>query len=909
MPRVLLRTRKLSALPKNEEMSEDNVASEPCKAEGASSEACEGNAEEEQVPEVAAHCDAAVEETSEDKVAPVSPFQAENAEASQEDAHEDQVLHETAAHSDVVLEESPVKDAEHDKEMSEDMVASEPFQADHTASKEDADEDSQRPEAHPEAQQAEELAAVEDVESCEVQVRVEEVDYEDPNVSDGELLEDDAESAATEAESEDEVASTSAAEDLEDAGAEAEDPETSDSSSKVERHRHKRRRRSSHHGHRRRRRHHSSRGHGTTKGTKRRRDTSRGRRGKRTKTEKDDSGVAKNKQPVVPRAQREVYVGGLFWTDADKEGIAEAFNSAFEALPDYQKRYSNETRKPVLQVHYPKEIIRKASAGLRGDFAIFVFVEFIDQLLARSALKLTGIRIAQRSVRVCSTMGIEVEGETLDVDPLRHREKIPMRPLEGTTMLLNVWLGGLPMRLCREELHRKRSGHRSWAKEAESLESQICTAVLALPGITARYPQMERPIVSLRVSECQRYLFVEAATELIASSMVAAKALSLPGGLEATTGWPVAVIDAEERAPPPLAEDGNLCDPSKVGALVQKAIVCEEDFAERLDCEIFMGGTNGLEVEDLWKTLTEMLMGLPSYQKEFPDLSLPLINIRMAAGPYAFARLANPRLASTAVVIGEMFVRSRKVQLKRPTHCEVSQKSAPALDVIRPSLLPPPPPRTPRRRPKGPEFPVLPKAPELPRCPCEAPPTPPKVPLTIRPRGKIQSIWIGNLPGREKMLEMIDPEEDEKQENKGDAVEMMKRCIDRRVNELAMEMPNYDLEDGPLTKRVTVHPTGRYAFIRVMGDQEFVEELLDVLDGKDFMGKPLRVNWAREKEEAWWQKKRQHFHRSGVPRYPLQLPKGLQQLIAPPPAEQEMEDTRTEEVEKAEEVTAEIDEL
>lgn len=175
---------------------------------------------------------------------------------------------------------------------------------------------------------------------------------------------------------------------------------------------------------------------------------------------------------------------------------------------------------------------------------------------------------------------------------------------------------------------------------------------------------------------------MEAATELIASSMVAAKGLSLPGALEATTGWPVAVIDAEERAPPPLAEDGSLCDPSQVGALVQKAIVCEEDFAERLDCEIFMGGTNGLEVEDLWKALTELLMDLPSYKKQFPDLSLPLINIRMANGPYAFARLANPRLASTAVVIGEMFIRSRKVQLKRPTHCELSQKSAPPLDVI-----------------------------------------------------------------------------------------------------------------------------------------------------------------------------------------------------------------------------------
>ncbi|CAL1161985.1 unnamed protein product [Cladocopium goreaui] len=284
----------------------------------------------------------------------------------------------------------------------------------------------------------------------------------------------------------------------------------------------------------------------------------------------------------------------------------------------------------------------------------------------------------------------------------------------------------------------------------------------------------------------------------------------------------------------------------------------------------------------------------------------------MANGPYAFARLANPRLASTAVVIGEMFIRSRKVQLKRPTHCELSQKSAPPLDVIRPPLLPPPPPRTPPRTPetrvrrgKGPEFPALPKAPAPPRDPCEAPPTPPKVPLNLRPRGTIQRIWIGNLPGLEKMLEMIDEEEEEKQENKGDAMEMMKRLVDRKVNELAMEMPNYDLEDGPLTKRVTVHPTGRYAFIRVVGDQEFVEELLDVLDGKDFLGKPLRVNWAREKEDFWWQKKSRRST-PGIPRYVLQLPKGLQQLIAP---EEAMEKLRTEEVVTNVEKVQEIDEL
>lgn len=46
------------------------------------------------------------------------------------------------------------------------------------------------------------------------------------------------------------------------------------------------------------------------------------------------------------------------------------------------------------------------------------------------------------------------------------------------------------------------------------------------------------------------------------------------------------------------------------------------------------------------------------------------------------ALLAGMLILNTLVAIGEMFIRSRKVQLKRPTHCELSQKSAPPLDVI-----------------------------------------------------------------------------------------------------------------------------------------------------------------------------------------------------------------------------------
>ncbi|CAL1170310.1 unnamed protein product, partial [Cladocopium goreaui] len=155
-----------------QEMSEEHVASEPCQADGAARSEASGEARGE------AREGNAEEEMSEDNVAP-EPFQ-----------------------------EAPVNDAENDKEMSEDILASEPLQEDHLAfSEEKMDEDSQLANARCNDSQlaAEELTAVEDVGSCEVQV-VEEVDYEDSNLSDGELLED-AKSLATDAESEDEAAS------------------------------------------------------------------------------------------------------------------------------------------------------------------------------------------------------------------------------------------------------------------------------------------------------------------------------------------------------------------------------------------------------------------------------------------------------------------------------------------------------------------------------------------------------------------------------------------------------------------------------------------------------------------------------------------------------------------------------
>eukprot|EP00434_Breviolum_minutum_P022563 symbB.v1.2.019908.t1/scaffold1583.1/size183753/8 len=451
--------------------------------------------------------------------------------------------------------------------------------------------------------------------------KVEQVDYED-NHSDGEIMQE----TDAEADSEDVASSTEKAKEesqVEEAQPTQENSETSCSRSAERRGREKKHRRRRRHGStktgrerlgRHKRRHRRS----SRLGQKRRSRNRSSRRTsppplKRSKTSKDSE--------TVPRGQREVYVGGLLRT-TQQEDISDAFTAAFQALPEYVKKYGDTC--PVVQVHYPRDMQQKMNSGLRGDFSIFVFVEFRDPLLARTALKLSGFRILQRSVRICTSAALIIEGETLDVEPLRQRDELPFRPGCGAQMLLSVWLGSIPMRLCREEMQRKAmylgDPGISLQENSKSLEYQISQAVLKLPGVQRRYPDLRCGITSMRISDCQRYTFVEAANELIASSMVAASRLTLPNGLEVSTGWPVSRTGVEERAPPPLAEDGSIADPSQIAALSQTPSVREEDFLEKQDCEIFMGGTQCIEVNDLWRGLTELLVVLPSYQKHFPDL-------------------------------------------------------------------------------------------------------------------------------------------------------------------------------------------------------------------------------------------------------------------------------------------------
>ncbi|CAK8995991.1 unnamed protein product [Durusdinium trenchii] len=400
-------------------------------------------------------------------------------------------------------------------------------------------------------------------------------------------------------------------------------------------------------------------------------------------------------------------------------------------------------------------------------------------------------------------------------------------------------IGSIPMRICRDELRTAGDG---------TLESQLCVAVLQLPGVRERYPNLERPVASIRFSDCLRYAFVEAATELIASSMVAAKQLTLENGLDIGTGWPASLLDAEKRAPPPLAADGSISKPGEEVTKPELPSVWEDDFLERMDCEIFMGGVSGLQVEDLWQKLTAVLTALPSYAAHFGDVSIPIVNIRKnAGGLFAFARLADPRLASTAVALGEMWVNGKKVVFKRPTNCMISHTSAPPLDLT-PSLLPPPPP------------PAV--DPEVPKE-VEIPPTPPTAPIA-------HTLWVGNLPSRRVLLSSL---EDEEANEKVNRQELLRRRLDHRLNELAMSMPGYDFEDGPplCDHRLSVHHSGHFAFLEIIASQERVEQLLEAFDGKDFMGQPLEVNWSRKQQANPWRIRNRVI--------PIRVPKGLLQLL------------------------------
>ncbi|CAE7805165.1 EMB2654 [Symbiodinium sp. CCMP2592] len=346
-----------------------------------------------------------------------------------------------------------------------------------------------------------------------------------------------------------------------------------------------------------------------------------------------------SRQPLhenVNRSMREVYVGGLAWSSARQEVVRDAFEAAFQELEDYRLRY-RDVKNPIVSVHFPPPAPPKRQRT--HNTSTFVFVEFYDRLLARTALKLSGLRIGGRSARICPpSAGVDLEGTTLDIAPLRQKELLPFSAGPGAQLRCHVWLGNLPSAYGREE---RRKMMQTQIKEDAELEpdsfaKHLDDAILALPGLRVRYPEITRTVLALRISECGRFGFLEAATERIASTIIAGRRLDLANGMHLKTGWPVGGDSGdhrEEHAAPPMTPEGgdgerlHLCKEGRRGPLESTDVVMdvdESDFVEKMECEVFLGGTQSLKAEAIWGTLTDRLTELPSFKREYSTLPGPL---------------------------------------------------------------------------------------------------------------------------------------------------------------------------------------------------------------------------------------------------------------------------------------------
>lgn len=85
-------------------------------------------------------------------------------------------------------------------------------------------------------------------------------------------------------------------------------------------------------------------------------------------------------------------------------------------------------------------------------------------------------------------------------------------------------------------------------------------------------------------------------------------------------------------------------------------------------------------------------------------------------------------------------------------------------------------------------------------------------------------LWVGNLTP-------VQPREE------------ARRHLDSHLTGLALAAPGYDLESGPPVSRVSLHQSGRFAFVEVR-DAALAEQLIPLFDGGDYMGRPLASNWA-----------------------------------------------------------------
>lgn len=461
---------------------------------------------------------------------------------------------------------------------------------------------------------------------------------------------------------------------------------------------------------------------------------------------------------------REVYVGDVPM-DLDIEEITCRLEDALNFLPDFRARYEGISVFPSYHVPCMK-------TTKKGTF--FFFLEVCDTTLACTVVALSGIRVRGHSLRICYGKNFKVPSPLplLDLEPLKQKAMIPHVDGPGAVMLSEVFLGGL----------QRGSNH----KEICELLSKF---LLSLPAVQERFPCLTAPVLHMKSGS--DFCFVVLENEVLASTVVAMGKLLL-GTIEVRSGWPVHFN--ANLAPPPLPVQQPDPEPGPSPSPAESESDSEGDVEVDPNCEVFVGGTRGLEMAEIWEAVEDELRAIPAFQEQYQEAEPVLQILSVAANAtFAFVRVMNATLASTLVDMQRIRINGKTLTLGRPANYDKRQPAVPGL------------PRKPREE----------RAFHMTAVELNIPPPPAAV-------GKV---WVGGLP-------------------EAGSQQQLKELLDMHVSELVVSLPEFDVAAGPPIVNVTVDRSCRWGFVYV-SEERLALPLIHLIRSSLFLGRPLKARFGR----------------------------------------------------------------
>lgn len=468
-----------------------------------------------------------------------------------------------------------------------------------------------------------------------------------------------------------------------------------------------------------------------------------------------------------------------------------AFDAHFAQLPYYRKKYRG-LPSSVLEVGR-----LRGGGGMRDSK--YLFVEFADPVLARTAVAMSGLRICGASVQVNWTSSHVDLGadkfQALDVKPLRLAGKLPWRGGPGKQMMSVVWVltsKATPMEACQA----------------------IRSTLLSVPSVKLQYPDLDEPILSVQTDRDGTHTFVTLAHESLASTLVSIKQVPVAPGRYVKLDWPNNdLAEATHRAPPALELPPNLLKNAPTDPSFFTTEVHDADFEQKASCEVALNGVNGLDGPAIWGAFADLFRAVPAYREKYdPEGRGPIVNLRTDSSPIAITRLQDEVLASTAVALESLFILGRRVTISRPLAYQPPPGGpSQPLPLCHGVGFPSWGPRTTDQAHRHPlpseanrqETLALPKQ-------------------SVAPEVRLDSVWIGGL------------------EPWGPDRNTAEKALESFITDAALQLPGFDFEEGPPVLEVRLHKNGKFGFADLR-DASLASHLVTKLDNSEYRGRRIAV--------------------------------------------------------------------